>query len=110
MDFCYQLGRILTDKILDNSVQARCFVYGQAAISGDRYNVDWLSLILGNDKKKNKIKETSNKRGGEYIGRNQKEQEKLKRLLVEEIAAKKRKLIGPGGQMLDTAARLAQLE
>ena len=33
-------------------MQARYFVSGQAAISGDRYNVDWFSLILGNDKKK----------------------------------------------------------
>ena len=86
---------------VSDSVQARYFVSGQAAISGDRYNVDWVSLILGNDKKKNKIKEILNKCRGENRGRNQKEQKELKRLLAQEIAAKKRGLNRPGGQMFD---------
>ena len=51
LDFCFYLGRILTDEILDDSLQARYFVSGQAAISGDRYNVGWVSLILEKDKK-----------------------------------------------------------
>ena len=76
-------------------MQARYFVYGQGAITGDRYNVDRVPLILGNDRKRNKIKETSIKRGGEKIGRNQKEQKEL----VEEIAAKRRELNEPGEQI-----------
>ena len=76
------LGTILTDEILDDSVQARYFVSRQAAKSGDRHNVDWVSLILGNDKKKtknkNKMKETLNKRRGENRGKNQKEQKRAK--------------------------------
>ena len=96
----------LTDEILYNDrVCGRHFVSGQAAKAWDRYNVDWVpTLNLGHDKKidKTNLKQASQRgqRASEKE-RKRKEQQERERALAEEIAAKKRRLNEPGGQVSD---------
>ncbi|PFX14832.1 hypothetical protein AWC38_SpisGene17387 [Stylophora pistillata] len=96
----------LTDEILYNDrVCGRHFVSGQAAKAWDRYNVDWVpSLNLGHDKKIDKTNlEQASQRGqrASEKERKRKEQQERERALAEEIAAKKRRLNEPGGQVSD---------
>ena len=94
----------LTDEILYNDrVCGRHFVSGQAAKAWDRYNVDWVpTLNLGHDKKidKTNLKQASQQgqRASEKE-RKRKEQPERERALAEGIAAKKRRLNEPGGQV-----------
>ena len=96
----------LTDEILNNNrVCGRRFVSGQAAKAWDRYNVDWVpTLNLGHDKKIDKTNLKQALQRGQRAsekGRKRKEQQERERALAEEIAAKKRRLNEPGGQVSD---------
>ena len=87
----------------NDRVCGRHFVSGQAAKAWDRYNVDWVpTLNLGHDKKidKTNLKQASQQgqRASEKE-RKRKEQQERERALAEEVAAKKRRLNEPGGQV-----------